>query len=389
MTKKMTNGETDVFLLEPLKNRFFRAVNINLSEATSGFDEVAVFSFEKDHLFLGVSIKVELEKLGKKVNCFSFDEGTPLNAVVSAVSGEKCVIAIGGRAAVDAGRLSYPEKLIFMPTSLVYYYAFSPCATLKIGGVPVAKKAPLPNLVIFDVELIKKMKLRHVADSFTIAAASALWAFEEESIRFFSGKDSAAAYALKRAEEELNGLDKNVYGALLRCQAWLAVAVYARPELDFCADRTAAEVLCDKFCDPEEETRFLVSIYVAGLFRTVLKGDIANSVFMPDYNRAALKLCDIAEVDLNSVYEELKPRDRDEYAAALKGISESDLKSLSERIEGALKRYKSAYATVYKGKKKRVERSAKEVVDAIAATACVSKGFIKILADEGVTDVLS
>ena len=144
---------------EPFINRL-RIGNIgDVISAVSGCDTVAVTAFEADYLFYGITLKNLLEERGVTVFALSLDKGADAKFVKSFATDCDAVVVIGERKICDLVRLAGVQApLVYVPTSLVIYHAFSPLVADNSTGLLLKREAKLPDKVIFDTEIIKRLK---------------------------------------------------------------------------------------------------------------------------------------------------------------------------------------------------------------------------------------
>lgn len=374
---------------EPFINRLNIGSIGDVISAVSGFDTVAVTAFETDYLFYGITLKNLLEERGVTVFALSLDEGADAKFVKSFISDCDAVVVIGERKICDLVRLSgVKAPLIYVPTSLVIYHAFSPLVADSSTGLLLKREAKLPDKVIFDTEIIKRLKTRHVADAFSIVAAARFWLLEYEIGKTAYQKTCDAVGGLSDALTRLSGISNGVYGTLLTCQIYLAYAVNKCPELDFGADRYMAFLICATEDCPEDEARFFSAERITALYCRLLSLDITDNLIMPDYNGYVSALSDRLGISPIVVYENVAFGDTNGGRAALKRIYEGGIARFSTECKKDLKSLLKGYSAVYGGRKKRVGVSPENAARALALSAHLTDGLLKLAADQGITDLI-
>ena len=349
-----------------------------------------IVALEPDYLFCGIAVKNALEGAGARVDALSLDS-PKVDRDVFADFGT--VVAVGERAVLDVVRLFVGEdkKIVFVPTTVVFYYAFSPFATSFDGGIIRPVKAKLPDAVLFPVDLVKRFRLKHVADGLSVVAASALWKFDRLAKDVIDGAtgDGLAYGYVDDALSALKGVSDKPYRSLIECQIYLSAAVYRDPALDFCADRYAAFVLSKIKPLPEAECRFRSGCYIAAFYARALEKDISFNLVAPDYGRSCLELADILKLPPSVVYAAYSPTDEDKVFKALQRVYSSDLKAQAVKTLRVLDGCKRAYDGAYRGKRKRMDVDLSVAVRATMASAILSDGLMRLFADEGILSLFS
>ena len=374
---------------EPLAGRFIVGKMTDVVCACSGYNDILIFALEKDYLFLGSAIRQSLLESGKKVCAISLD-GCDTGCIPGDVfSGHDLVVAVGERAIIDLSRhLSGDNALFFVPTTLGFYYAFSGDIANYGSGLIKKSKKRLPDKVIFDVGILKKLRLKHVADGLSMIASSALWKFEYSFSSVLSGKSDPRIGVIDDALKTLEGIKEKPYETIVKCQIFLAKAVYDIPSLDFSTDRYAAYLLSKIKDVPEEEARFYAADHLIRFYAEVLKKDLSLNLAMPEHNRLVAAIADLTGAKISAVYSSLKLMDAETISEGLKRAYGSGLYVEAEKTAALFDKYKRTYAAVYKGRRKRVDFDKRQVVKVLALSAVIAEGPIRLYSDSGILALL-
>ena len=379
----------DVIAFEPLYGRLVVGTAQDIVAAVSPCKKIMVAALEADYLFNGIKIKNLLEENGIEVSALSLDSFALSYFDESGFSGFDCIVAVGERAVVDfARRYADGIKVVFIPTTLDFYYAFSPFITDATSGLIKKRAEKLPDKVLFDTDIIKRLKLKHLADGFSTVASSAFWKIDYFFSCLIDGKADVATPFIDGALGELKRLPKKPYETIIKCQIYLSAAVYAAPDVDFCADRYMAHVL-SAFKDlPYAESRFFSVGYIVKFYERILSKNISLNLIAPDYNRTVKALADVMKVDENVVYDAYKPFGEDVFYNGLLKLYESGAYKRATETSKIIDNYKKVYDTIYKGRHKRVDVEKRTAVKAMTLAAVLSDGLLRLLADSGITGLL-
>ncbi len=375
---------------QPFDERFVLGGTEDVCRALNSYSSVALVSFEADSLFYGIGLKNHLERAGVNVFMLSLDEGVLPSALSEILRDCDAVVAVGERKICDLVRANAQKTVIYVPTSLVFYHAFCPVVFDTSSGLPEKKEAPLPDKVVFDTEIIKKLKNRHVADAFSITAAARLWKLEGEIASSYKTKiPSDAVSALDDALLRLSRLRGNVYAALLTCQIDLAYAVYLAPELDFGADRYACFALSSSADVPEEETRFYYAQTISAFYRAMLAENVSRNLIIPDYNSYALRLIDYLDIPPSVVYSSNNPMTAELSEKIISCAYKTDAYTRAQACCVDLAGFKKSYSQVYAGRKKRVDVQTKSAINALVLSAGLGDGLLSAFAYTGIVEKLN
>ena len=379
----------DIIDTTPLKGRLIVGAAEDIVAAVLPCEKVLVAALEADYLFNGINIKNLLESKGIGVSALSLDDCSFSGFDGDCLTGFDCIVAVGERAIIDFARhFAADKRIVFVPTTLNFYYAFSPLITDTSDGLIKTEKAKLPDKVLFDAGIIKRLKLKHLADGFSVVASSAFWKFDYAVGCLVKGETDDASPFIDGALAALKGLQAKPYETIIKCQIFLAAAVYNAPDIDFCADRYTAHVLSAIKDLPYAECRFFAVGYIIKFYERALKKDISLNLIAPDYNKTIKELADVLKISENVVYDAYEPLPEDACYQGLKKAYESGAYEKAVETGRLIDNYKKVYDTIYKGRHRRVDVEKRTAVKAMTLAALSSNGLLRLFADNGITGLL-
>jgi|GEM_PF-3316237 len=348
-----------------------------------------IVALESDYLFAGVNVKNTLEAAGKTVSALSLDccdeyQGGDFS------EGFDVIIAIGEQPALDLVRRFAEQKIIvFIPTTLVFYYAFSPRVAYFENGLLRYENRKNPDVVFFDVSLTKKMKVRHVADGLCSITKFACRAFEYSALCVIKGKKDEFSPIIDSALALLGKISEKPYETIIKCQIYLGLAVFTAPDGDFLSDAYMAHVLSRVKSAPREECMLLCAEYLIKFYAKVLKKDISMNVIMPDYNASVFALSELMRVEPVVIFDDYKPLDEGEFFDGLNKIYSAGLYEQAVLRKKQIASYKRLYESVYKGKRKRLDVDRRTALAAALGVGLISDGLMKYFSDSGITGAVT
>lgn len=373
----------------PFLGRLTVSVNPDYKSIVGDAKKILIVASDADYLFLGARVKKVLEEQGYFVQPLSLDGFDGLRVIAEDFEDFDCVIAVGERPVCDGVRACFfAKKMVFVPTSLVFYYAFSP---LIVAGETSLDRsnAPLPASVVLDLSIIEKLKVRHIADAFCSVATSVFWQLElKMGDDFADGDRKMCLDALDQAVKAMNAVGQKPYETLIRCQLLMSLAVSVYPAVDYLTDRTALDVL-EKLVElPSSEARFMLARVLTDYCFVTVSLDLFDNVIAPDYLKAVFIYCDIYQTDADKVIERFCFHSAKECEHFLKTVRTKENVEFCSRAEKTMNGLSSAYKTIYKGKQKRAAATREQLSQAITLGSALSKGYLKYLFDYGVTGLL-
>ena len=378
----------DVLKTPPLIGRLIFGNESDVNNLVGDRTDVLIVALEKDYLFLGIRIKNVLESGGKVVSALSLDACDLSAGAGELFSGYDCVIAVGERQTLELSRRYAKGLLVFVPTTLNYYYAFSPRVSDTSRGLLSYEEARLPDKVFFDLDMVARFKLRHVADGFSMVAVSAFWKFEYKANCLISGEADEVTPVIDGALATLKGVSDKPYDTIIKCQAFLALAVGIAPSLDFLSDRFMAHALSRINDFPTEESRLFSADYIIKYYAHILKKDVSVNLIMPDYNKSLAAVADVLRVEPVAVLENYEPLDEKTCHDGIKKLFDAHAATDAGQCDRLLKSYKRVYDGLYKGRHKRMEMDKRTAADVFALSAYTAEGVIRLFADSGLIDLI-
>lgn len=348
---------------------------------------VAIVACEADYLFIGKTLRDEVVSQGFLVEAFVLPD---LSVDLSFLKDFKTVICLGnasyyGKLAVLSKKEGF--KLINVATSLIFADGFAgvfPSSVLKNEKGSVFK-------IVVDVNLLKKLKRKDLADGYAFCAALSLSGCEALFFEKFyqDQKANAAKELLSSAYKTLRLITpENIVGAIVVSELYVAAALYNAPYLINCGGFRAGKILSKVSSSPLNECVFRL---IAPLLLSV-KGYLrlgTKNATVAFFNDDVSRIAEIFVCDELSVYDNYRPESAIEISKKRKELQDFD--ELKKEVDLSLKRYKKlseGYDIVYKGRKSLAAFTLKQEKPALKLGGLSSEGLLKLLYDDGFLSVL-
>lgn len=348
---------------------------------------VAIVACEADYLFIGKTLRDEVILQGFLAEAFVLPD---LSVDLSFLKDFKTVICLGsasyyGKLAVLSKKEGF--KLINVATSLIFADGFAgvfPSSMLKNEEGRVFK-------IIVDVNLLKKLKRKDLADGYAFCAALSLSGCEALFFENFykDRKANTAKELLTSAYKTLRLITpENIVGTIVVSELYVAAALYNAPYLLDCGGFRAGKILSNVSASPLNECVFRL---IAPLLLSV-KGYLrlgAKNATVAFFNDDVSRISEILGCDELSIYENCRLESVSEISKKRKELQVFD--ELKKEIDLSLKRYKKlleGYDIVYKGRKSLAAFTQKQEKTALKLGGLSSAGLLKQLYDDGFLSVL-
>lgn len=348
---------------------------------------VAIVSCEADYLFIGKTLRDEIIAHGVLAEAFVLPD---LSVDLSFLKDFKIVICLGnasyyGKLAVLSKKGAF--KLINVATSLIFADAFAgvfPSSILQNEEGSVYK-------IVVDVNLLKKLKRKDLADGYAFCAALSLSGYEVLFFeKFYKEKNAEPVKELlSSAYKTLRIITpENIVGTIVVSELYIAAALYNAPYLLNCGDFYAGKFLSSISFSPLNECVFRLIAPLLLSVKGYLKLGCKNAT-VAFLNDDVSKIAEILGCDELSVYENFRLEGANEISKKRKELQ--DFCELGKEIDLSLKRYKKlseGYDIVYKGRHPLASFTIAQEKTALKLGGAVSVGLLKLLYDDGFLSVL-